>query len=110
MTKNALLNAVNEAAHKQTPVAPTPVPAKAAGTYVTPSREGKFQLNTWLPADFKTSLRALQVKFPSRSFQDLLEEALNDLFAKYDAPVVSAPVTPEVKPARARAAAKLKNG
>jgi hypothetical protein len=34
----------------------------------------------------KTSFRLIQAKYPERTQQDLLAEALNDLFAKYNVP------------------------
>ena len=39
--------------------------------------------------DFKTSLRLVQAaKGPSSTLQDILAEALNDLFAKYNVPAI----------------------
>jgi hypothetical protein len=59
----------------------------------TASRNGKIHVGAWLPPEFKTSLRMIQIKASGsgteRGFQDLLAEALNDLFAKYDVPVVN---------------------
>ena len=91
----SLLDAISGAANKNPSVravrhAPeiatnddAPKPAKQA------SREGKVSMTIWLDRDYKTSMRAIQVKEPERQLQDLITEALNDLFAKYDVPVVT---------------------
>jgi len=47
-----------------------------------------MHISAWLSADYKTSLRAIQMKQPNSTLQDLLSEALNDLFSKYNVPVV----------------------
>jgi hypothetical protein len=63
-------------------------PEPAATYYKAPSRAGKLHVSAWLSADYKTSLRAIQMKHPEKSLQVLLSEALNDLYAKYNVPVV----------------------
>jgi hypothetical protein len=68
--------------------APATEPAPAAAYYKAPSREGKLHISAWLPANYKTSLRAIQMKHPDKSLQDLFSEALNDLYGKYNVPVV----------------------
>jgi hypothetical protein len=45
-------------------------------------------VSAWLSADYKTSLRAIQMKHPDKNLQSLLMEALNDLYGKYNVPVV----------------------
>jgi hypothetical protein len=66
-----------------------PRPAVAAPeSYKAPSREGKTPLTAYLSPDYKRSLRLIQAK-NGGSLQDLIAEALNDLFAKYDVPTVS---------------------
>jgi hypothetical protein len=52
--------------------------------YVAPSREGKLHLSAWLDPEYKSNMRAIQMKHPSKSLQDLYSEALDDLFSKYD--------------------------
>jgi Antitoxin-like ribbon-helix-helix len=52
------------------------------------NRQGKVNLAAWLHPDFKASMRLVQARRPG-SIQELMEEALNDLFAKYDVPQVS---------------------
>jgi hypothetical protein len=101
MGNKALLRALNTAAGKQKPATRAteaePVEAPSAKNY----REGRTNISAWLVSDYKVSLRALQVKFPQRNLQDLMEEALNDLFAKHDVPVVSQEYLPQA-PAAAR--------
>jgi hypothetical protein len=73
--------------------APEPARARPPATEdakATGSREGRIHVGAWLPAEYKTSLRLIQTK-PDKSncgFQELIAEALNDLFAKYDVPVI----------------------
>lgn len=56
------------------------------------SREGKEYTGAWLNADFGLSLRLVQIKRRRDDtgkkiyLDDLLAEALNDLFRKYDVP------------------------
>ena len=55
-----------------------------------PSRAGQVNMSAWLHRDFKKSLRLIQArKVENASLQDLLAEALNDLFTKYDVPTVN---------------------
>jgi thiamine monophosphate synthase len=54
-----------------------------------PSRAGQINISAWLNADFKTGLRLVQArKGASSTLQDLMAEALNDLFTKYNVPTV----------------------
>jgi hypothetical protein len=70
-------------------------PAKAEATAErTGNRNGKIHVGAWLSPEYKTSLRMIQIKTagkgdPERGFQQLMAEALNDLFAKYDVPIVN---------------------
>ena len=63
-------------------------PAKA------PSRVGKEYTGAWLNPDFGMSLRLVQIKRRRDDqgrkiyLDDLIAEALNDLFRKYDVPTV----------------------
>jgi hypothetical protein len=77
-----LKNALRE---KPAAIAP---PEPAVTYYKAPSRAGKLHVSAWLSADYKTSLRAIQMKHPEKSLQVLLSEALNDLYGKYNVPVV----------------------
>jgi len=65
------------------PAARDPVPASRQA-----NRQGKVNLAAWLHPDFKASMRLVQARRPG-SIQELMEEALNDLFAKYDVPQVA---------------------
>ncbi|MBV8833104.1 MAG: hypothetical protein JO108_28230 [Acidobacteriaceae bacterium] len=56
------------------------------------SRVGHVNLAAWLPGDFKKSIRLVQAKkLDNSAFQDLMAEALNDLFVKYNVPTVAYP-------------------
>ena len=50
-----------------------------------PSRVGKVNVTGYFPPEVKTSLRLVQARRPG-TLQDILAEALNDLFAKYNVP------------------------
>lgn len=63
---------------------------KAPMTKKSPSREGKENLSVWLHPDFKKSLRLAQLRKTGKVYlDDLMAEALNDLFRKYDVPTVT---------------------
>lgn len=49
------------------------------------SRVGKVNVTGYFPPEVKTSLRLVQAR-RSGTLQDILAEALNDLFAKYNVP------------------------
>jgi hypothetical protein len=66
--------------------APTMIPVN---TRRPPSREGQVNISSWLHGDFKSSLRLVQARRGGRAtLQDLMAEALNDLFTKYDVPTI----------------------
>jgi len=68
--------------------APEPANGNPA-TVRQPSRAGQVNISAWMDPNFKASLRLVQArKGGSASFQDLMAEALNDLFTKYDVPTV----------------------
>jgi len=52
-------------------------------------RAGQIHLGAWVPADFNKSLMLAQIK-TGRKKHELIREAYNDLFAKYDVPVIDA--------------------
>jgi hypothetical protein len=58
--------------------------ARAAGT--SPHRVGRVNITGYFDPAVKQSLRLIQAKYPDRTVQDLLAEALNDLFGKYGVP------------------------
>jgi hypothetical protein len=99
MSRSTKLDALQKALEKKPVAAPIPLrqasiaapprdSASGANNYKAPSREGKTNLTAYLSPDYKASLRLIQSK-ENRSLQSLMAEALNDLFAKYDVPVVS---------------------
>lgn len=57
-----------------------------ASTYKQPSRTGKVNVTGYFAPSVKSSFRMIQTKHPEKTIQDLLTEALNDLFAKYNVP------------------------
>lgn len=73
--------------------APTPEPAVEAKPKPS-SRKNKEYTGAWLNPDFGTSLRMVQLRRRKDSngqkvyLDDLMAEALNDLFVKYDVPTV----------------------
>jgi hypothetical protein len=51
-----------------------------------PSRVGKVNITGYFAPAVKSSFRMIQTAHPEKTIQDLLGEALNDLFAKYHVP------------------------
>jgi len=58
---------------------------REAAAALAPSREGKINVSAYFPPEVKASLRLVQAKRGGK-VQDLLAEALNLLFAKYNVP------------------------
>jgi hypothetical protein len=58
--------------------------ARAATT--SPHRVGRVNITGYFDPAVKQSLRLIQAKHPDRTVQELLAEALNDLFGKYGVP------------------------
>jgi hypothetical protein len=54
--------------------------------YKQPGRAGKVNITGYFAPAVKSSFRMIQIQHPERTIQDLLAEALNDLFAKYNVP------------------------
>lgn len=55
-------------------------------TYKQPGRTGKVNVTGYFAPSVKSSFRMIQTKHPEKTIQNLLTEALNDLFAKYNVP------------------------
>lgn len=85
MTKpNRLQDALREKARGD---AAKPKPVQAArATPKAATRKGKVMVSGWLPLEAKSSFRLIQAKHPEKLMQDLVSEAFNDLFAKYNVP------------------------
>jgi hypothetical protein len=60
-----------------------------------PTREGRVMVSGWLPIEARSSFRLIQAKHPKKLMQDLIVEAVNDLFAKYNVPQTAAADVPE---------------
>jgi len=50
------------------------------------SRAGKVMISAYMPKEVRSSFYLIQAKLPERQLQDLMAEAFNDLFAKYNVP------------------------
>jgi hypothetical protein len=50
------------------------------------TRQGRVMVSGWLPIEARSSFRLIQAKHPEKLMQDLVAEAMNDLFAKYNVP------------------------
>lgn len=85
------MGALQSALETKPPARRAVVPLKAVPTagpsYMAPSRAGKTNLTAYLSQDYKRNMRLLQAK-TGHSLQTLIAEALNDLFSKYDVPVI----------------------
>ena len=64
-------------------VASAPAPSARKSTA---SRQGRIMVSGWLPIEARSSLKLIQAQHPHKRMQDLVEEAMNDLFAKYNVP------------------------
>jgi hypothetical protein len=88
-----LQNALNQSSGKAVasgPVTPPSVAATTAKAAKPPSRAEQINISAWLPKDFKKSIRLVQARRPENSsLQDLMAEAFNDLFSKYNVPTVN---------------------
>ncbi|HEU4581746.1 MAG TPA: ribbon-helix-helix domain-containing protein [Polyangiaceae bacterium] len=54
-----------------------------------PHRIGLVNVTGYFDPAVKSSFRAIQMKYPTRTLQDILEEAFEDLFLKYEVPQTS---------------------
>jgi hypothetical protein len=61
-------------------------PGKSTTGQKQPSRVGKVNVTGYFAPAVKSSFRMIQTAYPEKTIQDLLAEALNDLFAKYNVP------------------------
>ncbi len=91
MAKADLLQAMREKANSAAEAAA--IPAKQANSGVgkvaqPPSRAGKRQVAAYFPVPVQKQLKLLMVENDT-TVQNLLAEALNDLFAKYGKPEIA---------------------
>jgi hypothetical protein len=94
MSKMQSLQQALSQSTRKNPSGPEPAaansPASVAATAPkSRSRAGQVNISAWLHPDFKSSLRLVQAgKGRNAALQDLMAEALNDLFIKYDVPTI----------------------
>lgn len=82
--KSVLKEALNDTAQGE---ASTPKPDETRpATTRSRTRTGKVMVSGWLPIEAKSSFRLIQASHPEKLMQDLVVEAFNDLFAKYNVP------------------------
>lgn len=66
---------------------PTADPAaQAPSAHRGRTRQDRIMVSGWLPMEARSSFRLIQAKHPEKKMQDLVVEAMNDLFAKYNVP------------------------
>jgi hypothetical protein len=63
-------------------------PEEGRGPFFRPGREGKSNVTGYFPPEVKKQLRILAAE-RSTTIQELLAEALNDLFAKHGKPEIA---------------------
>ena len=90
---SALENALNNQRFKSDPAISERTEQRKPQADRAPSRQGKEHVGGWLNPSYKASLLLIQAKLKGKgittSTQSLFAEALNDLFTKYDVPVIS---------------------
>jgi hypothetical protein len=86
--KTSLSDALAQAAHgpSSAKLKKDDAPAGARAASAKPYRVGRVNVTGYFDPAVKKSIRLIQAKHPDRTLQDLLAEALNDLFAKYNVP------------------------
>jgi hypothetical protein len=67
---------------------PPVAPEEGRGPYFRPGRDGKSNVTGYFPPEVKKQLRILAAE-RSTTIQELLAEALNDLFAKHGKPEIA---------------------
>lgn len=83
------LNATTRKSAKPDPLPLLKTQRKPAVAPRQPTRVGQVNISAWLDPHFKSALRLVQArKGPGSTLQELLAEALNDLFVKYDVPTI----------------------
>jgi hypothetical protein len=88
--QNALTSSSGRAATLEPALPPVRTETAPRGGTAAASRAGRENIAAWLPVGFKKSIRLVQAKLPGNpSLQELMTEAFNDLFIKYNVPTVS---------------------
>ena len=83
---NRLQNALKAKAEgSQIAARPTTTVPRASSPR-TPSRTGKVMISAYMPPEVRASFRLIQARHPEKKMQELMAEAFNDLFAKYNVP------------------------
>lgn len=82
------LDAIKQAANGAAETPPQGRPVGASSASANPGRRGKVNVTGYFHPDVKRSLMMIRLKSEKQGLrdQDLLAEALNDLFAKYNVP------------------------
>ena len=88
MAKADLLQAMREKAHPVTRAPTKQAHGTATQAKQPPSRNGKRQVAAYFPVPVQRQLKLLMVEHDT-TVQNLLAEALNDLFAKYGKPEIA---------------------
>ena len=84
------LNSSSGRSASELPVLPRSQQKRDAAKTLNGSREGKENIAAWLPTGYKKSIRLVQAQRPGDpSLQELMAEAFNDLFTKYNVPTIS---------------------
>jgi hypothetical protein len=85
---NALAAALKQQARGINPEAmATKERKEKPGRHRTPiNRQGRVVVSGWLPIEARSSFRLIQARHPEKLMQDLVTEAMDDLFAKYNVP------------------------
>jgi hypothetical protein len=83
---NRLQNALKEKAKGPEPLAKTVAASREKAAGKDTSRVGKVMISAYMPKEVRGSFHLIQAQHPDKQIQDLLAEALNDLFAKYNVP------------------------
>lgn len=83
----ALQSGLEAASGKQPPATRRPAAPAIAEAKPANDRSGQIHLGAWVSGDFGKSLMLAQVKTGRKKHQ-LIREAYNDLFAKYNVPVI----------------------
>ncbi len=85
---NSLQAALNQNGGRKAQAEEVPPVAPITAEASNPSsRAGQSNISAYLHPDYQTSLRLIHAR-TGRKKQNLIAEALNDLFAKYDVPQI----------------------